>query len=63
MLQYTYQVFQMIVKSITHAAFQNFANNWESGYRAKIFCSLFRIFFVDRCNICGFPLTRNLTYV
>ena len=29
MLQYTYKVFQMIVKSIAHAALQNFVNNWE----------------------------------
>ena len=51
----------MVVKFKVHTAFQDFTDDWQKGNRPIVFSWLLGIFFMDRCDVCRFPLGRNRT--
>ena len=55
------KMFDMIIKSETHATLQNFSQDGKQRNRSIIFCWFFTIFLVDRHNIGRFPFRRNPT--
>ena len=54
-------MFDMVIKSKANTPFQNFAKDGQQRNQSIILSYFFTFLFMNRSDICGFPLRWNMT--